>query len=67
MQGVASGTILTVDRTFTQVNDDIELRRYGDAACTNQVDSGTTSSDNETVTATNSSGGALDYCIRIDR
>jgi hypothetical protein len=67
VQAVPTGTILTVDLAFTHANGDIELRLYDDAACSNQIDSGTTSSDDESVSVNNGTGAAVDYYIKVDQ
>ncbi len=65
IQGVPTGMILTVDVLFIDANGDIDCNLYDDPACSNQVDGGFTTSDNEQVTAANGSGVAQDYYLRV--
>ena len=61
IQAVPAGEILTVDVLFIDATGDIDLRLYDDPACTNQVDSAGSVSDNEQVSATNAGGAPQDY------
>jgi hypothetical protein len=65
IQGVPTGTILTIDALFIDVDGDIDMTLFSDAACTTQVDGSFTTSDNEQVTVVNGTGAAADYYLRV--
>ena len=62
---MADGESIVIDVLFIDAVGDLDLRLYSDAACSTQVDSSGTTSDNEQVEYTNTSGGALTVTLYV--
>ena len=63
---MADGEAVVIDVLFTHAStNDIDLRLYSDAACTTQIDTSGSVSDNEQVEYTNNTGGALTVTLKV--
>ena len=62
---MANGEAIVIDVLFLHANGDIDLRLYSDAACTVQIDTAGSVSDNEQVDYTNNTGGPLTVTLKV--